>query len=149
MLSDIFHTNSYTVLGTPTLTADNSAFTIMELSSRRVWQVGRGCLLLLGTWSHHRYIRGSVYAHLFLWLVITACVSTLITLWCLNHFIHMETLPLQRKGCKIAWNSGPVCPKICSTFFDMIFRVSYNKERLKIVIEPRSLLVHIFPQSEL
>jgi hypothetical protein len=32
MLSDIFHT----VLGTLTLTADNSAFMIMELGSRRV-----------------------------------------------------------------------------------------------------------------
>jgi hypothetical protein len=36
MLSDIFHTNSYTMLGTLTLTADNSAFMIMELGSWRV-----------------------------------------------------------------------------------------------------------------
>jgi hypothetical protein len=38
MLSDIFHTNNYTVSGTltltTTLTVDNSAFMIMELGSR-------------------------------------------------------------------------------------------------------------------
>jgi hypothetical protein len=36
MSSDIFHSNSKTALGTLTLTADNSAFTIMELGSWRV-----------------------------------------------------------------------------------------------------------------
>jgi hypothetical protein len=36
MLSDIFHTNSWTVLGTLPLIADNSAFMIVELGSRRV-----------------------------------------------------------------------------------------------------------------
>jgi hypothetical protein len=41
----------------------------MELGSRRVCSINRGCLLLLGTWSHLWYIRGSVLAHLFLWLV--------------------------------------------------------------------------------
>jgi hypothetical protein len=46
---------------------------------RQVWPVDRGCLLLLGTWSHLRYVRGSVLAHLFLWLVIPTCVSKLIT----------------------------------------------------------------------
>jgi hypothetical protein len=30
---------------------------------RRVWPVNRGCLLLLGTWSHLWYIQRSVYAH--------------------------------------------------------------------------------------
>jgi hypothetical protein len=29
-----------------------------------------GCLLLLGTWFHLRYIQGSMLAHLFLWLII-------------------------------------------------------------------------------
>jgi hypothetical protein len=59
----------------------------MKLGSRRVWPVDRGCLLLLGTWSHFRYIRGSVLAHLLLWLVTPSCVSRLITLWYLNHFV--------------------------------------------------------------
>jgi hypothetical protein len=31
--------------------------------ARRVWPVGRGCLLLHGTWSHLWYIQRSVYAH--------------------------------------------------------------------------------------
>jgi hypothetical protein len=87
MLPDIFETNSLTVNGTLTLTADNSAFMIMELGSRRVWLVDRGCLLFLGTWSYLRYIRGSVLAHWFLWFVILTCVSRLITLWYLSHFI--------------------------------------------------------------
>ena len=87
MLSDIFHTNSYTALGTLTLTADNSALTTMDLGSRRVWPVNRGCLLILGTWSHLRYIRGSVLAHLFIWLVIPTSISRLITLRYLGHFI--------------------------------------------------------------
>jgi hypothetical protein len=65
-----FHTNSYTVLVTLTLTADKSAFIIMELGYGGVWPVGRGCLLLLGTWSHLRYVLGSVLAHLFLWHVL-------------------------------------------------------------------------------
>jgi hypothetical protein len=55
--------------------------------SRRVWSINRGCLLLLSTWSHFRYIWGSVSAHLFLWLVIPTCVLRLITLWYLSHFI--------------------------------------------------------------
>jgi hypothetical protein len=76
-----------TIPGTLTLTADNSAFMIIELGSRRVWPVDRGCLLLLGTWSHLRNIRGSVLAHLFLWLVIPTCVSKLITLWYLSQCI--------------------------------------------------------------
>jgi hypothetical protein len=46
----------------------------------------RGCLLLLGTWSHHWYIQGSVLAHLFLWFVIPTCVLRLITFWYLCHF---------------------------------------------------------------
>jgi hypothetical protein len=58
MLCDIFHTNDSTVLGTLTLTADNSAFLIMELGSRLVWPVDRGCLLLLSTWSHRWYFWG-------------------------------------------------------------------------------------------
>jgi hypothetical protein len=48
--------------------------------------VDRECLLLLGAWSHLRYIRGSLLAHLFLWLVIPTCFSRLITLWYLSHF---------------------------------------------------------------
>jgi hypothetical protein len=87
LLSDIFHTNIFTTLGTLTLTADNPAFMIMELGSRRVWSMNRGYLLLLGTWSHLRYIWGSVLALLFLWFVIPACVLRLITLWYLSHFI--------------------------------------------------------------
>jgi hypothetical protein len=43
-----------------------TAFSIMELGSRRVWPVDRGCLFLLSTWSHLRYIRRSVLAHFFL-----------------------------------------------------------------------------------
>jgi hypothetical protein len=89
-LSDIFHTNSQTIFGTLTSTADNSAFMIMELGSQWVWPVERGCLLFLGTWSHLRYIRGSVLAHLFLWHVLHTCFSTLITLWYLRHFIWYE-----------------------------------------------------------
>jgi hypothetical protein len=46
----------------------------------------RWCLLLLGIWSHLRYIQGSVLAHLFLWLVISTCVLRLITLWYPSHF---------------------------------------------------------------
>jgi hypothetical protein len=75
-----------------TLKADNSAFMIMELGSRRVWSVDRGCLLFLCTWSH---LRGSVLANLFLWLVIPTYVSKLITLWYLSHFIIAS--PLRRK----------------------------------------------------
>jgi hypothetical protein len=59
----------------------------MELGSRQVWPVGRGCLLLLGTWSHLRYIWGSVLAHLFIWLVIPTWISRLITLRYLGHFM--------------------------------------------------------------
>jgi hypothetical protein len=65
---------------------------IMELGSRRVWSINRGCLLLLGTWSHLRYIRGSVLDQLFLWLVIPTCFSRLITLWYLNHFMQKTVL---------------------------------------------------------
>jgi hypothetical protein len=61
-------------------TADNSTFRIIELDSRLVWPVDRGCLLLLDTWSHLRYIWGFVLAHLFLWLVIPTYVLRLITL---------------------------------------------------------------------
>jgi hypothetical protein len=59
MLSDIFHGNSYAVLGTLTLAEDNSTFMIMELGSRRV-------LTLLGTWPHFWCFHGSVLAWLFL-----------------------------------------------------------------------------------
>jgi hypothetical protein len=58
--------------------SDDSAF--MELGSRRMWPVYRGCLLLLGIWSHIRLVRGSVLAHLFIWLVTRTCVSRMITL---------------------------------------------------------------------
>jgi hypothetical protein len=40
----------------------------------------------LGIWSHLWYIRGAVLAYLFLWLVIPADVSRLITLLYLSHF---------------------------------------------------------------
>jgi hypothetical protein len=90
MLSDTFRINSYAVLSTMPLTADNSAFLIIQLGSRRVWPVDRGCLLLLGTWSHLWYIRGSLFAHLFLWLVIIACDWRLITLWYSSHFINTQ-----------------------------------------------------------
>jgi hypothetical protein len=70
-------------------TSYNSAFMIMKLGSRRVWSINRGCLLLLGTWSHLRYIRGSVLAHLFLWFVFPTCILRLITLWYLSHFINL------------------------------------------------------------
>jgi hypothetical protein len=56
--------------------------------ARRVRTVGRGCLLLLGTWSHLRYIRRSMLVHLFIWRVIPTCVLRLITLWYLSHFIN-------------------------------------------------------------
>jgi hypothetical protein len=52
-----------------------------------VWSINRGCLLLLGTWSHLRYMQGSLLAHLFLWYVIPTCVLRLITLWYPSHFI--------------------------------------------------------------
>jgi hypothetical protein len=37
------------------------------------WTVDRGYFLHLGTSSHLQYIRGSVLAHLFFWLVISIC----------------------------------------------------------------------------
>jgi hypothetical protein len=40
---------------------------IMELGSRRMWPVDRGCLLLLGTWSHLWSFHGSVEAWYFLY----------------------------------------------------------------------------------
>jgi hypothetical protein len=52
------------------------------------WFIYRGCLFLIGTWSHLQYIWGSMLAHLFLWSVITTCVSSLITLWYLGHFMY-------------------------------------------------------------
>jgi hypothetical protein len=70
----------------------NSAFMIMELGSRRVWSINMGCLPLLHTWFHLRYIRGSVLAHLFLRFVIPTCVLRLITLWYLSHFIEIAWL---------------------------------------------------------
>jgi hypothetical protein len=75
------------VLGALALTADDYAFMVMELGSQRVWSINRGCLLLLGTWSHLWYIQRSVLAHLFLWFVIPTCILRLITLWYLSHFI--------------------------------------------------------------
>jgi hypothetical protein len=81
MLSDIFHTNSRPYMAYWLWqTAENSAFMIMELGSRRVWPIDWGCLLLLGTWSHLRQVWGSVLAHLFICLVIPTSVSKLITL---------------------------------------------------------------------
>jgi hypothetical protein len=65
---------------------------IMELGSRRVWSINRGCLLLLGTWSHIRYIRGSALAHLFFWLVFPTWILRLITRWYRSHFIQSVTL---------------------------------------------------------
>jgi hypothetical protein len=50
--------------------------------------INRGYLLLLGTWSHLRYVHGSVLGHLFIWLVIPTCISRLITLRYLGHFIY-------------------------------------------------------------
>jgi hypothetical protein len=47
------------------------SWSITKLISRRVWPVSSGCLLLLGTWSHLRYIRESVFAHSFLRFVIS------------------------------------------------------------------------------
>jgi hypothetical protein len=47
---------------------------IKKLGSRRVWPVCRGCLLLAPP-------RRSVFAHLFLWLVIPTCVLRLISVW--------------------------------------------------------------------
>jgi hypothetical protein len=54
--------------------------------------VDRGYSLLLGTWSHLRYIRGSVLTHLFLWFVILTCLSRLITLWYLSHFYNSDQM---------------------------------------------------------
>jgi hypothetical protein len=51
---------SLTVFDTLILT---SVYLIWKWSSRRVWPVDRGCLLLLPTWSHFWYIQRSVYAH--------------------------------------------------------------------------------------
>jgi hypothetical protein len=88
MLSDIFHTNSLTVLiHWLWHTADNSALMIMELGSQRVWPVDKGFLLLLGTWSHLRQVQGSVLAHLSISCITPTCVSRLITRWYHSHFI--------------------------------------------------------------
>jgi hypothetical protein len=62
---------------------------LTDMGSRRVWSINRGCLLLLGTWSHLRYIGGSVLTHLFLWFVFPTCILRRITLWYLSHFIHL------------------------------------------------------------
>jgi hypothetical protein len=66
------------------------------LVSPPVWSIDRGCLLLLGTWSHLWYIRGSVLDHLFLWFVFPTCILKQITLWYPSHFIscfwHPRTL---------------------------------------------------------
>jgi hypothetical protein len=104
MLFDIFHTKSETVLCTLTLTADNSAFMVMELGPRRVCPIDRGCLLLLDTWHHLWYVRGSGLAHLFLWLVIRTCLSGLTSLWNLSHFIFFPQI-IMRKKC----SHGMVC----------------------------------------
>jgi hypothetical protein len=56
----------------------------------------RGCLVILGTWSHLRYVRGSVLAHLFIWRVIPTWISRLITLRYLGQFI------LQFATCSVA-----------------------------------------------
>jgi hypothetical protein len=60
----------------------------LKWDSRRMRPVKRGCLLLLGTRSHLQYARGSVLAHLFsLTCNSYTCVSRLIILWYLSHFI--------------------------------------------------------------
>ena len=51
---------------------------------------------ILGTWSHLRYIRGSVLAHFFIWLVIPTCISRLITLRYLGHFMYLWEFPASR-----------------------------------------------------
>jgi hypothetical protein len=66
------------------MTADNPAFTISKPDSGRVWPVSRGCLLLAGSWSYLLCICGSMFAHVFLWLVIPTCISRLITVWYLS-----------------------------------------------------------------
>jgi hypothetical protein len=95
MVSNIFHSNCQTALDTLTFTTDNSAFTIMELGSRRVRPVGRGRLLLLGTWSNLRYFWGSVLAHLFIWLEIPTWILRLITLRYFNYFIYNYWILIQ------------------------------------------------------
>jgi hypothetical protein len=78
----------------------------MELGSRRVRPVGRGCLLLLGTWSHLRYFRRSVLAHLFIWLVIPTWISRLITLRYLGHSIELtgsQSVSGASDRCKKPW----------------------------------------------
>jgi hypothetical protein len=59
--------------------------TLIEMGHTAVRPVNKGCLLLLGTWSHPRYIRGSVLAHLFICLVIPTWISRLFTLRYLGH----------------------------------------------------------------
>jgi hypothetical protein len=75
------------------LTADNLPFMIKKLGSQRVWPVSKGCLLFLGSWPHLQYIKGIVFAHLFLLLVHPSCVSKLIAVWYLGHFIHHSCFP--------------------------------------------------------
>jgi hypothetical protein len=80
-----------------------------------VFLYGLWCLLLLVTWSRLRFVLTSLFSHLFLWLVISTCVSRLITVWYLAHFNDHLSLAsffqflcpsIERPGTYSVW---PVC----------------------------------------
>jgi hypothetical protein len=60
---------------------------VKRLGSRGLWRVNMGCLFLLHTWSHLRYVQGFIFTQLCLRHIIITCVSRLISIWHLSHFI--------------------------------------------------------------
>jgi hypothetical protein len=62
---------SHSVISILALTTGNPVYLIATKGTRRVWPVSRGCLLLLGTWSHLRNCRRSVLPFTRFWIMIT------------------------------------------------------------------------------
>jgi hypothetical protein len=109
----------------------------MELGSWWLRLVYKGCLVLPGTWSHLRYIRGSELAHFFLWLVILACVSRLITLWYLSHFFFFLEADLNGLRSSVITHASNYHHCINSTHTYLLFSSKVTKmHEVKIQVYP-------------
>jgi hypothetical protein len=91
-MSDMFHINRLAVL-------DTMIDSIWKWCSRQVWPVNRGCLLLLGSWSHAWYIQMSMFS--ILWIVFPTCMS-IITVRYLCHSILQYVIKIPR-NLKLFW----------------------------------------------
>jgi hypothetical protein len=84
----------------------------LKWGSQLVLFVNRRILLVLGTWSHLWYVRGSVLGHLFLWLIIPSYVPRLFGILTIS-FQHGFSQYYKLNKCCSTWQVGYLVISAC------------------------------------